>query len=119
MQKLSEKTTKMLLSTEVEIFDQLITPDHPFRRLKQVINWGEIIDPLRNLYSDLGRSGFSIEKTFKALLVQFWEDYSDRQMEKAVKENIAIKWFCGFGLTEETPDYSYFSRLRKRIGTRI
>jgi len=117
MQKLSEKTTKMLLSTEVEIFDQLITPDHPFRRLKQVINWGEIIDPLRNLYSDLGRSGFSIEKTFKALLVQFWEDYSDRQMEKAVKENIAIKWFCGFGLTEETPNYSYFSRLRKRIGT--
>lgn len=116
MQKLSDKTAKMVLATEAEIFDQLITTDHSFRKLKQVINWEEIIDPLRNLYSDLGRSGFSIEKTFKALLVQFWEDYSDRQMEKAVKENIAIKWFCGFGLTEETPDYSYFSRLRKRIG---
>ena len=55
---------------------------------------------------------------FKALLIQFWEDYSDRQMENAVRENIAIRWFCGFGLTEITPDYSYFSKLRKRIGTK-
>lgn len=117
MQKESNKTAKILLATETEIFDQLIIPNHPFRKLKQIINWTEIIDPLRDLYSDLGRTGFSIEKTFKALLVQFWEDYSDRQMEKALKENIAIKWFCGFGLTEATPDYSYFSRLRTRIGT--
>ena len=39
-------------------------------------------------------------------------------MEKALKENLAVKWFCGFGLTEPTPDFSYFSKLRKRIGTK-
>jgi IS5 family transposase len=39
-------------------------------------------------------------------------------MEKALKENFAIRWFSGFGLLEATPDYSYFSKLRKRIGAK-
>jgi len=34
--------------------------------------------PLQDLYSDLGTEGIAAEKGFKALLVQFWEDYSDR-----------------------------------------
>jgi len=73
---------------------------------------------LRELYSDLGQTGIIIEKGFKALLIQYWEDYSDRQMEKAVRENIAIRWFCGFNLTENTPDHTYFCKLRKRIGAK-
>lgn len=39
-------------------------------------------------------------------------------MEAAVCENFAIRWFCGFGLTEKTPDHSYFGKFRKRIGTK-
>lgn len=117
MQILSNQTSRMLLKTEAEIFDALVAKDSPFRKLNEVINFKKLVKPLRECYSDLGRTGFDIEKGFKALLVQFWEDYSDRQMENAVKENIAIKWFAGFGLMEETPDYSYFCKLRKRIGT--
>jgi len=37
-------------------------------------------------------------------------------MERSVRENITIRWFCGFSLTEETPDHTYFCKLRKRIG---
>ena len=51
------------------------------------------------------------------MLLQFWEDYSDREMEAAVRENLAIRWFCGFSLSEKTPDHSYFGKFRKRIGT--
>jgi IS5 family transposase len=112
----NDQTTAMLLKTEAEIFDKIIEVNHPFRRLNEIIDFEEFVSPLRALYSDVGTSGIAIEKGFKALLVQFWEDYSDRQMEKAVKENIAIKWFCGFNLLEQTPDFSYFSKLRKRIG---
>ena len=39
-------------------------------------------------------------------------------MEKALRENVAIKWFRGFGLMEETPAYGYFSKLRTRVGTK-
>lgn len=116
MQKPSEKTSRILLATEEEVFKKVVEEDNPFRKLRKVIDFEVTVEPLRECYSDLGKTGIDITKGFKALLVQFWEDYSDRQMENAVKQNIAIKWFCGFGLTEETPDHTYFCKLRKRVG---
>lgn len=118
MQIPSEKTMKMLFATEEELFTSIIDARHPFRTLKEIIDFQKLIDPMRTAYSTLGASGIDVEKGVKALLIQFWEDYSDREMEKAIKENLAIRWFCGFSLTETTPDYSYFSKLRKRIGTK-
>ena len=47
------------------------------------------------------------------------EDLSDRELERFIQENTAAKWFCGFGLAENTPDYSVFSKVRKRLGTKI
>lgn len=118
MQTPSEKTSRILLATEQEVFDRIIDTEHPFRRLNSIIDFATLIEPMRATYSTLGTNGIDVEKGVKALLIQFWEDYSDREMEKAVKENLAVRWFCGFSLTEETPDYSYFSKLRKRIGTK-
>lgn len=112
----NDKTAAILLKTEDEIFDKIIEVNHPFRRLKNIVDFEQFISPLRSLYSDLGTTGIAVEKGFLALLIQFWEDYSDREMEKAVKENMAIRWFAGFGLLETTPDHTYFCKLRKRIG---
>lgn len=113
----SDKTNKMLLSTEEEVFNKLVDKDYPFRVLNERFDFTELAGSLSDCYSELGRTGITIEKGFKALLVQFWEDYSDREMENALKMNIGVRWFCGFGLMEETPDHSYFGKLRKRIGT--
>ena len=119
MQKFSNQTSKMLLKTEDEIFDAIIASDHPFRKLNKVVDFEELLAPLRKeCYSDLGVAGIDIAKGFRSLLIQFWEDYSDRQMEKCLRENLAVRWFGGFSLTEETPDYSYFSKLRTRIGAK-
>jgi IS5 family transposase len=117
MLKPNDPTSQMLLKTEAEVFNTLISPEHPFRQLKTIIDFNELVFPLRKLYSEIGTNGIAIEKGFLALLIQFWEDYSDRQMEKCLKENIAVRWFCNFGLLERTPDYSYLSKLRNRIGT--
>lgn len=114
----ANKTSKMLLQTEAEIFEAIVPSDHPFRRLDAIVDFVELIAPLGKCYSAFGTKGVSIESGFKALLVQFWEDYSDRQNEKAIRENMAVRWFCGFGLTEHTPDHSYFGKLRKRIGAK-
>ncbi len=45
------------------------------------------------------------------------EDISDRELERMLQENNSAKWFCGFTLSEQTPDFSVFSRARSRIGT--
>ena len=94
----------------------LIDKNDPFRKLEKIIDFDELSEPLRECYSDIGSDGIDVAKGFKALLVQFWEDYSDREMEKALRYNIAIRWFAGFSLTEDTPDHSYFGKLRRRIG---
>jgi transposase, IS5 family len=118
MQKQIAQTQKMLLSTEAEIFEKTVAADHPFRQLEQLVNFTELVEPLRGFYQTLGRTGFDVEKGFRALIVQFWEDLSDRQMENAVKGTMAVRWFCKFSLDEETADHTYFCKLRKRLGTK-
>jgi len=112
------KTIKMITTSEEEIFEKLVSSDHAFRKINELVNFYDIVSPYYALYSTTGTKGIDIVKGFKCLLVQFWEDLSDRQMENALKDNVAIKWFCGFELLEETPDHSYFGKLRKRLGAK-
>jgi IS5 family transposase len=112
------KTIKMITTNEEEILEKLVEKDNPFRKITELVNFYEIASPYYSLYSDIGAKGIDIVKGFKCLLVQFWEDYSDRQMEAALKYNVAVKWFCGFELMEKTPDHSYFGKLRKRLGAK-
>ena len=44
------------------------------------------------------------------------EDLSEQELEWYLEENLAAKWFCGFTLSEPTPNYSLFTRVRNRIG---
>lgn len=118
MQTPDERTSKLNLSTEDEVFALIINENHPFKRINDIIDFSALTEPMRATYSTIGAQGIDVEKGIKALLIQFWEDYSDRSMEKALRENLAVRWFCGFGLTDPTPDFSYFSKLRKRIGTK-
>lgn len=118
MQTHANATSQMLFATAQDLYDRLVEADNPFRKLSALIDFNELIEPFRTLYSALGRTGIDITKGFKALLVQFWEDYSDREMEKALRHNLAIRWFCGFSLTEDTPDHSYFGKRRERLGTK-
>jgi IS5 family transposase len=117
MVKIEPKTISMITTTEEEIIEKIVQNNHVFRKLNSIIDFEKLISPYRELYSSVGTEGIDIIKGFKALLIQFWENYSDREMEKVLQENVAVKWFCGFGLTEETPDHSYFGKLRKRLGT--
>ncbi|MEW5822253.1 MAG: transposase, partial [Cyanobacteriota bacterium] len=99
-----------------ELLESLVREDHPYRILLKLVNFSELVKPLYSLYSNKGTNSIPVEKGFKALLLQFAEDLSDREMERYLQENNAAKLFCGFGLTVKTPDHSYFGDLRNRIG---
>lgn len=117
MLKTPTQSEKLFTSVEEEILEKLVDRDHVFRKLNRVVDFAKLLEPYTKLYSTTGTSAIDLQKGFKSLLIQFWEDYSDREMERAVKENVAIKWFAGFELLEQTPDHSYFGKLRARIGT--
>jgi len=97
--------------------DELVRADHPYRKLLVLLDFKKLCKPLRGVRSGLGPQGYSVETGFAALLLQWTEDLSDRQMERFLQENNAAKYFCGFTLTQKTPDHSYFGRLREAIGT--
>jgi len=106
------------MSLIVPRVEELVRADHAYRRLVQVVDWRQLTKPLEKLYSELGRGGYPVQQGFRCLLLQFLEDLSDRELERYLQENVAGKYFCGFELLDATPDFSYFSRLRSRIGTK-
>jgi len=118
MVKIEPKTVKWVTTTEEDIIEKMVSEYHPLRQLKAIIDFEELITPYRELYSDIGAAGIDVIAGFKCLLVQFWEDFSDRQMERTLRDNVAMRWFCGFELLEQTPDHSYFGKLRKRLGAK-
>ena len=115
---MSTAQDKQITEFEEKLLTSVIPPDHAYRKLNRLINFNEIAAELQETYSHLGQKGIPPVRGLKVMLLQFWEDYSDREMEAAVRENLAIRWFCGFSLTDKTPDHSYFGKFRKRIGTK-
>jgi len=110
------------MSNQIEMvtLDQLISPDHNYRKFKELWNFDEIKNEIEKIETNNKSeyNGYGIFRLFLCLLIQFMEDLSDRELEESLKSNLASKWFCNFGILEKTPDYSLFTRIRKRIGTK-
>ncbi len=98
--------------------DSLVPDNHPYRQLDQVLSFTELSAPHRNLYSARGRKAKGVEFGLRALVLQFIEDLSDREMERYLQENTAGQWFCELALGEKAPDHSYFGEFRRRLGTK-
>jgi len=108
---------KLIGLSESDILEKAVGLKHPFRTLDKSLDLNKIARGYRSLYSKTGAKAIPIERAVRMLAIQFLEDYSDRQMERAIEENMAIRWFCGYELTEPTPDHSFFGDFRKRLGT--
>ena len=72
--------------------DELVPADHPYRKLDQLLSFKAISKPYRGLYSAKGRKEKGVEFGLRALVLQFLEDLSDREMERYCQENLAGKW---------------------------
>lgn len=104
------------LDFDDELLNSLVKSNHPYRKINNLIDFFKLTKPLEKLYSKTGQRGEPVCRGFKALLLQHWEDLSDRNMERYLQENLPAKLFCGYKLKDKTPDHSYFGGLRKRIG---
>ena len=99
--------------------EDLVSKDHVYRKFSKVFNYKRIELKLSILEDTRYYRGYGIMRMFKCLLLQFMENLSDRELMRYLEENNAAKWFCGFGLSEKTPDYSLFCKVRKKIGLEI
>ena len=99
--------------------DSLVQDSHVYRKFNQIWSFKNTETKLRRFEKNNPHKGYGLLRLFKCLLLQFMEDLSDRELEKFLQENTAGKWFCGFTFTDKTPDHSVFSKMRKRLGTKL
>lgn len=100
-----------------DLLEELVEKDHPLRKVLELIDFTSLCKDLHGCYCENnGAPGLEIERAFKAAFLQQFEDISDRKMAKHLKENLSAKLFCGFGLKESTPEASFFSKFRDRVG---
>ena len=98
--------------------EDLVDENHTYRKFYEHLDFSLCEKALGELDPQGSFKGYGITRLFKVLVLQFMEDFSDRDMERYLQDSNAAKWFCDFGLTEKTPDHTVFSRTRKRIGTK-
>ena len=98
--------------------NDLVPEDHIYRKFLELWDFKRTEKRLKKLEKNNNYKGFGILRLFKCLLLQFMENLSDRELKKFIQENTAAKLFCGFELTESTPDHTVFTKVRKRIGTK-
>lgn len=108
------------MSTQIEMvnLEDLVPQTHIYRTFNQIWDFKKTTKILKKIETTDNHKGYGIIRLFKCLLLQFMENLSDRECERFLQENTAGKWFCGFGLCEQTPDHSTFGEARKRIGTK-
>lgn len=106
---------------EMVSLEELVPADHSYRQFLKYFDFHSVAYRLRKLEKneEAGARGYGLDRLFRCLLLQFVEDLSDRELEKMLQENNAAKLFCDFRIKEKTPDYSLFSKTRKKIGTKV
>jgi len=102
---------------EMVSVELLVSEKHPYRKLKNLLNFDRITKSTKVKTSESGATGFGKQRLTMCLILQFMEDLSDREFERFIAENNAAKWFCGFSLLEKTPDYTTICKFRNLIGT--
>ncbi len=107
------------MSTQIELvsLEELVSPSHNYRKFLEVFDFSGVDPILKEAEKEAAYKGYGVLRLFKCLLLQFMEDLSDRELQRFLEDSNAAKWFCGFSLTDKTPDFSVFSRIRSRIGT--
>ncbi len=104
---------------EMVSLNDLIPESHTYRQFVRLWSFAGVSKHLKKLEKDNPYKGYGLLRLFKCLLLQFMEDLSDRELERYLQENNSAKWFCEFGLTEPTPDFSVFSKIRVKLGTNL
>jgi IS5 family transposase len=77
------------------IYIRLIPKDHILYKINQQVDFSFVNEACKDLYSqDQGRPVKNMpEMMFRSSIVQYLNNYSDRDMEQAARYNIIVKWF--------------------------
>jgi IS5 family transposase len=96
--------------------NKIVAKDHPLRKVAGIINFNHLAIRFLKFLKPLGRRGYGLDVGIKCLFLQFYYDLSDREFEERLRHDMAFRLFCVFEIDAETPDHTYFSRIRTLLG---
>src|SRR5659263_226349 len=101
-----------------EIYEKLIPEDHILCKINKQVDFSFVNEACKDLYSQYqGRPvKYLPEIMFRSAIVQYMNDYSDRDMEEAAGYNLIIKWFLGIPIEDHSYDHSILGDFRDRLG---
>ena len=100
---------------ELLSLDDLVPKNHLVRKLERAINLDFIYDEVRDLYKPYGRESIDPVVLIKIVMIQYiFGIRSMRQTLKDIEVNTAYRWYLGYGLHEELPHFSTFSKNYSR-----
>jgi transposase len=112
---------KLVGAIEEIIFAHFVPDDHILRRVAKAVDFERLERICEQKYCGYQTTIERIRpvKLLKLLLVMFlYPIGSNRELCRRAGPDLAIRWFCGFGLLEKIPDHSTLSRFRSRLGAR-
>jgi transposase, IS5 family len=98
--------------------EKIVRKDHELRKIAQTVDFLKIARKFVELKTTVGRRGYGLDVGIKCVFLQFFYDLSDREMENRLRDDLAFRWFCGMPLDDETPDHTFFCRVRDVLGAR-
>lgn len=96
--------------------EDLVPQGHFLRQLEAVLDLSFVYEETAHLYSrKYGRPPIDPVVLVKYLLVGFlYAIPSERQIERRVQTDVALRWYLGLDLLERVPDHGTISQLRRR-----
>jgi transposase len=97
--------------------EERIPPDHPLRRVLQVVDFGFVRPLVAPLYGYNGHVSLDPAVVLKLLFLCFFENVrSERELMRQLPMRLDWLWFCGMDWDSVPPDHSVLSKARKRWG---
>jgi transposase/transcription elongation factor Elf1 len=91
--------------------DCLVPQDHMVRKLEEAIDWKFIYPLVDPLYSEFGRPSIDPVVLFKMILINYCFGYNSmRRTCREIEVNMAYRWFLGYAIDEQIPNYSTWSQ---------
>jgi len=116
MYKKEPDETRLIFSRD--IFKKKVPNDHLLYRIDQEIDFSFINEMCKDMYCpDKGRPVVNFpEMMFRADLIQYLYKFSDRQLARAINENIVYTWFIGYDIYDKTFHWTSPGKFRIALG---
>ena len=93
--------------------------DHLLARVALRFDFAEMVELCRPYRSELETRGaeakYSVEQLVRAVVLKRISTFSYRKTAQQMKTDMLVRWFTGFALHEETPDYSTLHRFEQWV----